>query len=119
MYTLTAGQRSPWIDLRGISACEIQGLNSGASVVSMYVANTSPTSETATVADEGALETFSAAFFAKSLFAPMSLFVYFKNTGTGTAKVSLGQAISDPKITQLNELGFAKGTSGRSPDMPS
>lgn len=118
-YTLTAGQRTPWIDFTGVSAFELQGINSGGSAATLYVANVGPTSETATAADEGPLESFVTTFFAKSLYAPMSRFGYLKNTGTGTLKVSVGQAIFDKSIGLLGEVGFSKGTSGRSNEMPS
>ena len=120
-YTLTTGQRSPWIDIRGVSAFEFQGINASSSVCGLYAANVDPTSENATVVDEGLLESFSGSFFAKSLFSPMSRFIYVKNTaGVGTLTVTFGQAVNDKgSLAQLSELGFSKGTSGRSNQMPS
>jgi hypothetical protein len=121
LYTLTAGQRTPWIDLRGITAFEFQGTNASSSVAALYGGNLDPTSESATTADEGAIESFSGSFFARSLYSPMSNWVYFKNTaGTGTVKITIGQALNESgQLVQTNELSFAKGTTGRSNEMPS
>lgn len=120
-YTLTAGQRSPWIDLRGVSAFEMQGINASSSVCGLYAGNVDPTSESATVADEVLVESFSGSSFAKSLYSPMSRYAYVKNTAaSGTLTVTFGQALDDEgKIGQLSEVGFTKGTSGRSNEMPS
>jgi hypothetical protein len=120
-YVLTAGQRSPWIELRGVSAFEMQGKNASSSVCGLYGANVDPTSKSATVDDEVLVESFGGTSFARSLYSPMPRFVYVKNTaGTGTVTITFGQAVNDlGRISQLNELGFPAGTSGRSNEMPS
>jgi hypothetical protein len=119
-YTLTAGQRTPWIDLRGVRAFEMQGKNVGGSVATLYGANVDPTSETATVVDELPVESFSGSTFAKSLYSPMSIYGYVKNTGAGTLTLTFGQSENaQGDIATVNEVGFGKGTSGRSNEMPS
>jgi hypothetical protein len=119
-YILTAGQRTPWLDFRGVRAFEMQGKNDSGSIATLYAANVDPTSETATVADELPAESFSGSTFAKSLYSPMPLYGYVKNTGAGTLTLTFGQSENARgDIATVNEVGFGTGTSGRSNEMPS
>jgi hypothetical protein len=123
LYVLTAGQTTPWIDLRPWSGggFELHGINAGGATATLQVCNTDPTSALNTPADTISIETFSGAEFGKTLYGPMPNFGRIKNTaGGGTVTMSFGGGMtSTGESAQVGEVSFSKGTSGRNNEMPS